>query len=652
MSTENGSGIEFESSTDTPLRGLLVKHGRDHLPVFILGGVASVLSISLELLPSYLLGLAIDVFFTQERPFGLPLVPDAWLPTGLEAQFFLTAGLIMGLYGSAAILSWGNNWAWNRFAQFLQHDVRTAAYQSMQGLGLSFFDGTQTGEAMSVLNNDVNQLEEFLTTSLSNALRIATRVAVIGGIMFWLNWQLALISLLVVPALAVASHVFVQRIQPKYGDVRSSVGDLNARLENNLGGIETVKAYTNEPFEATRVTEASWGYLEAQWNAISTRIRFFPTLRIITAVGYVTTFVLGGWWVLFGPPFVFTEPLSAGVLVTFLLYSRRFRYPMRRFGEIINDYQYARAAAARIDGLTNHPRTIPEADDPVSLREPSGRVEYDRVRFGYPTTDDGGTEVTGNVDGRPPDADGDGEVISDVSFTIEPGEFVGLVGPTGAGKTTLMKLLLRFYDVTDGAVRVDGYDVRDLSLDSLREAIGYVSQEPYLFHGTVAENIRYGRPDADREAIREAARRAGAHEFVSTLAQGYDTIVGERGVKLSGGQRQRVAIARALLTDPEILVLDEATSHVDNETEALIQRNLSELAADRTTFAVAHRLSTVRGADRVLVLDDGELVEQGTHEDLLARDGLYADLWAVQVGEVDQLPAEFLARARQPGESD
>jgi ATP-binding cassette subfamily B protein len=613
------------ADVDAPLRRVLSTYGRAHLPEFLLGGVASALSIALELLPSYLLGVAIDVFFTDARPFSLPFVPDPWLPTAVREQFVLLVGLAFACYLAAASLAWINSWAWNHFAQHLQHEVRTAAYRAMQDLELAFFEGSQTGELMSVLNNDVNQLEEFLTTSLHNAMRIATRVVVIGAIMLWLNWQLALVSLAVVPVLVAVSVLFVRRIRPRYSAVREQVGSLNARLENNLAGIETVKAYTNEAFENERVAAASRSYLGRQWDAIRIRIAFFPVVRAITATGYTVTFLLGGWWVLFGPPLFFTKPLSAGVLVTFLLYSRRFRYPMRRVGEVLDDYQYARAAAARILGAEERRPRLPEADDALALTDLDGRVRYEDVSFRYPGSDE--------------------FVLEDVSFAVDAGDFVGVVGPTGAGKTTLLKLLLRFYDVDAGAVRLDGHDVRDITRDSLRDAVGYVSQEPYLFHGTVAENVRYGREGADRAAIVAACRRAGAHEFVTDLPDGYETTVGERGVKLSGGQRQRLAIARALLTAPDLFVLDEATSHVDNETETVIRRQLAELTADRTTFAIAHRLSTVRDADTILVFDDGRLVERGTHEELLDRDGLYADLWAVQVGAVEDLPARFTASA-------
>jgi ATP-binding cassette subfamily B protein len=407
-----------------------------------------------------------------------------------------------------------------------------------------------------------------------------------------------------------------------------------------------VRSYTTEAVETDRIEDTSRDYLDAQWDAITTRIAFWPTLRLVTAAGYTATFLVGGYWVMVNQgilptplPFFNGPSLTAGILVTFLSYSRRFVYPMRQFGQIVNDYQYAEAAGERIVGLLDTDPGVTDAPDAVDLGDVEGHVQYDDVQFTY-ESEDGEDE----------------QVLDGVSFEVEPGEMVGLVGPTGAGKTTLMKLLLRLYDVEDGAVQIDGQDVRDVTLQSLRESVGYVSQEPYLFYGTVRENIGYGIRNVDDEAVHEAAKVAGAHEFIVDLPDSYDTRVGERGVKLSGGQRQRVSIARAVLKDPEILVLDEATSHVDNETEAVIQNSLSDLIADRTAFAIAHRLSTVRDADTILVMDDGELVEQGSHEELLSRDGLYATLWRVQVGEVDALPEEFLERAAgqstRPGQLD
>jgi ATP-binding cassette subfamily B protein len=300
---------------------------------------------------------------------------------------------------------------------------------------------------------------------------------------------------------------------------------------------------------------------------------------------------------------------------------------MAQFGQIINMYQRAYASAARVFGLMDEDAGIDERSDADDLVVAEGHVEYDGVSFGY--------------DDEP--------ILEDVSFAAEGGDTLALVGPTGAGKSTALKLLLRMYDVDAGAVTVDGQDVRDVSLASLRSAVGYVSQETFLFYGTVRQNVTYGAFDADDEAVVAAAKAAEAHEFVTNLPDGYDTMVGERGVKLSGGQRQRLAIARAMLKDPEILILDEATSDVDTETEMLIQRSLDRLTEDRTTFVIAHRLSTVKDADRIVVLDDGRVAERGTHEDLLAADGLYASLWGVQAGEIEDLPPEFVERATRRG---
>ncbi len=640
MSDSEGSLDDLREGVDEPVRYLAARYGRDHLPELALGGVTTVLGAALFSVPAYVLGVALDALFVAEenaRPYRLPLVPDGWIPGSRVGQYRFTVALVVVAFLLAAVAAYVRGWALNRVAQDVQHEVRTDTYDAMQTQRLGFFDDSQTGEVMSVLNNDVNQLESFLSEDLQEGVRIVVVALVIGALTVSLHWQLALVTLAMVPMLGYASYRFQDAIEPKYGEVRSSVGRLNARLENNIGGITVIKAFGRERYESGRVGEASDDYRSANWDAITTRIRFFPALTVITAVGYGATFALGGYLFLFGSLGPFTLAVSAGTLVTFLAYSRRLMYPMRGFGRVLNDYQYARAAAERIVGLLRDPDRIDDREDGIELDDVAGAVDYETVTFGYGAADGGGGGDSGS------EAEGDPDpVIDDVSLSVAAGETVGLVGPTGAGKTTLTKLLMRLYDPDEGVVWLDGHDLRDLSLRSLRSHLGYVSQEPFMFGGSVRENVAYGRPEVEETELETALRKAGAWEFVRELPDGLDTQIGERGVKLSGGQRQRLAIARAILEDPALLVLDEATSHVDNETEAVVQRNVSEMVAERTTFVVAHRLSTVRDADRIVVLEEGRIVETGSHEDLLAADGLYADLWRVQVGEIEELPDGFV----------
>jgi len=657
---------DVRENVDHPMRRLFAGYGRDNAGAFTVGLLSSIVARLLDLLPPVLLGVAIDATFRGDRPFALGPIPLYEYAPDPESQVLLAAGIIAAAFTGGAAFHWTRNWGWNSFAQHIQHAVRTDTYDRMQRLNMDFFADKQTGEMMSVLSNDVNRLERFLNDGMNSAFRLAVMVIGIAAILFSYNWQLALVTLVIVPGIAFFTYQFIQTIQPKYADVRSSVGQLNSRLENNLGGVQVIKTYSTESYESDRVDDVSQDYFDANWGAIATRIKFFPGLRVLAGVGFVVTFLVGGLWVYSGEgPWIFTGTLSEGEFVVFILLSQRFIWPMAQFGQIINMYQRAYASAERIFGLMDTPALIEEREDATDLVVDDGAVEYDHVTFGYGETRsvsepassaerssaDHSSGQSPREDGEDADPRGKSEdeetILDDVSFTVDGGNTLALVGPTGAGKSTVMKLLMRMYDVDDGAVEIDGQDVRDVTISSLRGSIGYVSQETFLFYGTVRDNIAYGSFDATDEEIREAAEAAEAHGFVQNLPDGYDTMVGERGVKLSGGQRQRIAIARAILKDPEILVLDEATSDVDTETEMLIQRSLDRLTADRTTFTIAHRLSTVKDADQIVVLEDGAVVERGTHDDLLAADGLYANLWAVQAGEIDELPEEFVQRATE-----
>jgi ATP-binding cassette subfamily B protein len=633
------SGVDWEDDDpfeeqrdkiENPMKRLFVEYGGDYVPQVTVGILASVFARLLDLLPPLMLGIAIDAVFRQDAPFSeqipLVLLPDAWLPGTQEAQFWFTIAVIGGAFGLGAAFHWVRNWGFNAFAQNIQHDVRTDTYDKMQRLNMEFFSDKQTGEMMSILSNDVNRLERFLNDGMNSLFRLSVMVVGIGVLLFWINWQLALVALLPVPIIGGFTYLFIRIIQPKYAEVRSTVGKMNSRLENNLGGIQVIKSSNTEPYESDRVDDVSMDYFDANWDAIKTRIKFFPGLRVLAGVGFVLTFVVGGLWVFREtPPGPFTGDLSVGMFVVFILYTQRFIWPMAQFGQIINMYQRARASSARIFGLMDEPSRLAEDPGAEDLVVGDGDVVYDDVSFGYDEE----------------------AIIEDVDFAVEGGETLALVGPTGAGKSTVLKLLLRMYDVDEGAIEIDGQNVRDVTLKSLRRSIGYVGQSSYLFYGTVRENITYGTFDATDEEVREAAEAAEAHDFIENLPDGYDTMVGERGVKLSGGQRQRITIARAVLKDPDILILDEATSDVDTETEMLIQRSLDRLTADRTTFAIAHRLSTIKDADTILVLEGGEIVERGTHAELLENDGLYAHLWGVQAGEIDELPQEFIDRAQE-----
>jgi ATP-binding cassette subfamily B protein len=618
---------EQRENVENPMKRLFLVYGIRYRFQALVGVFASIFARLLDLIPPVLLGFAVDAVFRDDKAFtDIFLVPDTVIPADPQGQLVLTVVLIGSAFTFGALFHWVRNWGFNSFAQNIQHDVRTDTYDKMQRLNMDFFADKQTGEMMSILSNDVNRLERFLNDGMNSLFRLVVMVLGIAGILFYLNWQLALIALLPVPLIGGFTYMFIRIIQPKYAEVRSTVGKVNSRLENNLGGIKVIKSSHTEEYESERVDDVSQGYFDANWDAIETRIKFFPGLRLLAGFGFVLTFLVGGLWVLEAEgaaPWFFTASLSTGEFVTFILLTQRFIWPMAQFGQIINMYQRARASSARIFGLMDEPARIEEDPAAKELTVEDGRVEYDDVTFGYEEE----------------------PIIENVDFTVEGGETLALVGPTGAGKSTVLKLLLRMYDVDDGQISIDGTDIREVTLPSLRSAMGYVSQDTFLFYGTVAENISYGTFDADREEIVEAAKMAEAHGFIQNLPDGYDTEVGERGVKLSGGQRQRLSIARAILKDPEILILDEATSDVDTETEMLIQRSIEKLAADRTTFAIAHRLSTIKDADTIVVLEDGEIVERGTHQQLLDNDGLYAHLWGVQAGEIDQLPQEFIERA-------
>ncbi|GAB3037241.1 ABC transporter ATP-binding protein [Natronobiforma cellulositropha] len=638
----------YREQVDRPLTRLFLEYGRGRLHLFSVGMVANFVARMASLVPPLILGAAIDaVFVDGGGEFSIPVVPNAWLPTGDLEQFWFSVSAIALAFVIVAVFTWIYGvWA-NLFAHEVMHTVRVDCFAKMQRLDMTFFDDKQTGEVMAVLNNDTQNLERFLDDALMNSARLLVMVGGIAAVMFYLNPQLALITLVAVPAMFAFTVWFMRTVEPRYVRQRAAVGWLNTRLENSLSGMALTKTTNSETYEVGRVREASKRLFDDTMAVLRLSYLYRPGMELLAGIAFAVTFLVGGLWIVTdSAPGPLTGTLSLGDFVTFLFLTQFIVAPLAEVSNIVDQYENAKASSERVFGLMDIPVFVTDPEDPVELESVAGHVEYDGVTFGYgglsPVGTDSEEERTESEG-----ADSSEPVISDISFVAEPGETVALVGPTGAGKSTILKLLLRLYDVDEprssarqtesddvdeGAVRIDGHDVRDLRLADVRGAIGYVSQDTFLFDGTIADNIRYGRFDAPEEAVETAARAAQAHEFIAELPEGYETRVGERGVKLSGGQRQRIALARTVFQDPEILILDEATSAVDTKTELLIQRSIDHLTEDRTTLAIAHRLSTVRDADQILVLAAGRIVERGTHEELLERGDRYATLWNAQAG--------------------
>jgi ATP-binding cassette, subfamily B, bacterial len=576
----------------------LLRYASAHRSTIWLASLFSFLNKVFDIAPEILIGVAVDVVTGAKV--------SLWFFGVMEPQRALLtlAGLTLAIWVLESAFEYLYEVRWRGLAQTVQHELRLDAYAHVQRLDMAFFEDRSTGGLTATLNDDINQLERFLNGGANMLIQVFSTVVLVGAVFFYLAPKVAVLAMLPIPFILAGAFYYQFRVEPLYAGVREQAAAIAARLTNNISGIATIKSYTAEERETRAIRDESLAYTEANAKAIRVSSAFIPIIRMAILGGFLATLVVGGRMAIAGE-------IGVGSFSVLVFLTQRLLWPLTGLAETVDLYQRAMASTARVLDLLETPISLGHGGRALPRKAVKGEVRFEGVSFAYP--------------GRAP-------ALRGVSLTIPAGTTAAFVGATGSGKTTLTKLLLRFYDPTEGRILLDGTDIREYEPTELRKAIGFVAQDTFLFHGTARENIGYGDPAANGERLVEAARTAEAHEFITALPNGYDTLVGERGQKLSGGQRQRLAIARAVLKDPPILILDEATSAVDNETEAAIQKSLERLVVGRTTLMVAHRLSTIVKAHRIFVLENGEIAEQGTHAEMIARPGPYADLWRVQTG--------------------
>ena len=562
------------------------------------GIVYSVLNKLFDLAPPVLIGVAIDIVVEGNESFLASLgVGDR------RRQLVILAILTFIIWGLESLFDYLSAVTWRGISQDIEHSLRTETFQNVLGLDMKYFENKSSGRLMAILNDDVNQLERFLDTGANKLLQTATTVLVIGGTFLYISPLIATFAFIPIPIIIFGSFKFTTTIAKRYERIRESIETLNSNLSNSISGILNVKSFTRETKELERIDGSSNEVRSANYHAIKLSAAFIPIIRVAILFGFTATLIIGGFLALDGE-------IKVATYSVLLFITQRLLWPLTELGDTFDLYQRAMASFNRIFSLKNETPEIKNGTKEFNKLDE--KITLENVTFAY----------VDNFD-----------VLNNVDLTIKAGQTTAIVGSTGSGKSTLIKLLLRLYEINNGSINFDSTNLKDLELSSLREKIGLVSQDVFLFEGTVLENIAYGDLNASESEVWNAAQKSEADEFINKLPQKENTIVGERGQKLSGGQRQRISIARAILKNPEILILDEATSSVDNETEAAIQRSLDILKQDRTVIVIAHRLSTVRNADIIYVLENGVVVESGNHESLLEKNGVYAKLWSVQTGE-------------------
>ncbi|MBO6974004.1 MAG: ABC transporter ATP-binding protein [Prochlorococcus marinus CUG1434] len=560
---------------------------------------SSIINKILDLAPPVIIGLAVDIVVKEQNSwiagFGIKEVP---------AQLIFLAFASGIVWSGESSFEYLYSILWRNLAQLSQHKLRIKAYEHIQELDMDFFENDNTGRLLSILNDDINQLERFLDQGANQIIQLFITVLIIGGTMIFVAPKIALFAFFPIPIIFLGSIKFQRKLAPKYRDVRNKAGLLASRLNNNLSGILTIKSFTKEKWELNRLNKESLDYQRSNKAAIKLSSAFIPLIRFAILFAFIAILLIGGFQ-------TWNKTLDVGTYSFLVFITQRLLWPLTTLGHVLDDFQRSMASIDRVIDLIDTPIKIKDGKIKIDPKDTKGEIIFNNVNFNYP-----GRDLT----------------LKNINFKIEKNSTLGIVGLTGSGKSTIIKLLLRIYDSNKGSITLDGLSIKEINLRDLRKSISLVSQETYLFHGSVQENIAYGSINPSFKDIVKASKIAEAHKFIEQLPDGYKTIVGERGQRLSGGQRQRIALARAVLKDAPILILDEATASVDNETEALIQKSLSKITKERTTIVIAHRLSTIKNADNIVVIDKGKIVESGIHENLLDQNKIYADLWNVQVG--------------------
>lgn len=578
----------------------LIQYAKPYRLRLLGASISAVLNTIADLLPDVLIGLALDVVVKQR---------GSWLATlgviDVKTQLLVLTSAAFVMWLISSLTEYLYIYLWRTLSQDLQHALRIDTYAHVQRLEMTYHEDETTGNVLSIINDDINQLERFLDYGAYKFIYLVTSLTMVSGTFFYLSPTIALCALLPVPFILVTVWWFRKQLAPRYARIRMQVGQVADRVTNNIMGMMTIKSYTNEQFELERMRGVSNAYRQASYEAIVYNAAFFPVVRIIIVLAFIATVLLGGWQVLEGL-------LDVGAYSVMVFQVQKILWPAIELVDLVDLYERSMASVKRIFGLLDTP-SVRSTGSSLPIAQVKGQIEFKHIVFGY-------------ASGQP--------LFKNLSFSIEPGSTVAFVGATGSGKSTILKLLLRFYEINQGSITLDGHDIRDLSLHDLRHAIAVVSQDVFLFNGTIEENIAYGKLNASRHEVIEAAKVAEAHEFIDQLPFGYDTLIGERGIKLSGGQRQRISIARAVLKNAPILIFDEATSSVDHETEAVIQRSLERITQFHTVIIISHRISTITKVDRIFVIEKGTIAQIGKHHELLQVPGVYSELWQAQAQEL------------------